>query len=69
MMALIHGIFSISHLPLAERKAWKSLFDYYVFQTGETALSYLPDDLRGVHGFMTDQIYQRVYQYMKQNMR
>jgi len=69
MMAMIHGLFSISHLPRAERQAWKSLFEYFVFQLDEVALSHLPENQRGVHSKMTPELHAMIYNYFTQNMK
>jgi hypothetical protein len=55
---------SLSHLPEAERKAWKELFDYFVFQSNEEALSHLPNEQRGVHAKMDAQLQQHMLSYL-----
>jgi hypothetical protein len=64
LMSLIHGMYSLSHLPEAERKAWKELFDYFVFQSNEEALSHLPNEQRGVHAKMDAQLQQHMLSYL-----
>lgn len=55
--AMIHAMLTISHLPLAERKAWKAFFDHYVFRESEHPLEHLPEDARGVLASMTPECY------------
>lgn len=69
MMALIHGLYSISHLPEAERRAWRSFFDYYVFRLDGHPLAHLPPAQRGVLGEMTPQLYKMIENYLMSGMR
>ena len=56
--ALLHGILSIRHLPEAQRRAWKRLMDFYVFDA-EPA-SHIPEHARGWLGDMNLQESQRL---------
>lgn len=47
-LALEHAILALRGLPEADRKAWKSLFDYYVFDAPEKALEHIPAELQGM---------------------
>ncbi|WP_296679925.1 cupin-like domain-containing protein [Novosphingobium sp.] len=50
-LAMIHALMAIRDLPPAERRAWKSWFDTFVFGDGApTAFDHLPDHARGVTG-------------------
>jgi hypothetical protein len=43
-----HGLLTISHLPLAQRKAWREMFDYYVFRLHGDPAEHIPSHARGV---------------------
>jgi hypothetical protein len=45
---LLHGMLSIADLDDAQRQAWKSFFDYYVFDSSEQRTEHLPDTLRDI---------------------
>ncbi len=67
--ALIHAILTISSLPEKERRAWRSFFDHYVFQTNGHPLAHLPEEARGVLGSMNPQIYQSIKHYLNSRMK
>ena len=48
MNALMHSVLSVRDLPAHQRKAWKALFDYYVFDTDENSAEHIADAARGV---------------------
>lgn len=45
---LNHALLSIRDLPDAQRKAWRNLFGYYIFQEDVDAASHIPEASRGV---------------------
>ena len=44
---LLHGLLSLRDRPDQEKRAWKALFDYYVFGPADQAGAHLPDHARG----------------------
>lgn len=46
--ALNHAIMAIRDLPAEERKHWRDLFDYYVFENGPEVTDHIPEQGRGV---------------------
>ena len=48
MDALFHALLNIKNLPETEKKAWKSMFDYYVFNTNDSELSHIPQEHLGI---------------------
>jgi hypothetical protein len=44
---LLHGLLSLRDRPEAEKRAWKALFDYYVFGPADRAGAHLPEQARG----------------------
>ncbi len=51
---LLHALLTLRDLPLHERRAWRVLFDHYIFQAGPETLAHLPPEARGVLGKLTD---------------
>ena len=47
MITLKHALLSLRTRPEHERKAWRELFDFYVFGDAEKATVHLPDHARG----------------------
>lgn len=47
MNTLLHGLLSLRDRPAAEKRAWRELFDYYVFGSGDRAAAHLPEAARG----------------------
>jgi hypothetical protein len=50
---LQHALLSIRGLPPAQKRAWQSIFDYYIFSE-HTSLDHIPAESRGVLGEMDD---------------
>lgn len=48
--ALTHALLSIRDCPAHEKKAWKAIFDYYIFADANHAASHLPEAAQGVLG-------------------
>jgi hypothetical protein len=50
MNTLFQAIWSIRSRPENERRAWKSVFDYYIFGSNNVAVDHLPEQARGILG-------------------
>jgi hypothetical protein len=48
--AMLLSMITLAERPLAERMAWKALFDHYVFREGGHPLAHLPVDQHGLLG-------------------
>ncbi len=48
--AMMHGMISLRLLPPDQRRAWRAMFDHYVFQTGGDPGAHLPEAARGILG-------------------
>jgi hypothetical protein len=46
--ALMHGMMTLRNLPADQRRAWRALFDHYVFLTGDDPAAHLPPHARGI---------------------
>ncbi|MDB6083828.1 MAG: hypothetical protein JWN43_1709, partial [Gammaproteobacteria bacterium] len=51
--ALLHGILSIRKLPPSTRRAWRALFEHYLFASAEEAVNHIPADRHGVLGALS----------------
>ena len=60
MLTLFHALMTMRDLPESERTAWRTLFDHYIFQTGEGAMGHIPVEARGVFAPMTPEILNRL---------
>lgn len=47
MNTLLHGILSLRDRPDSEKRAWRAMFDYYLFGPAERAAAHLPEAARG----------------------
>jgi hypothetical protein len=53
--AMMHGMMSVRLLPPDQRRAWRAMFDHYVFQTGGDPAAHLAEEDRGILGAPTTQ--------------
>jgi hypothetical protein len=67
--ALVHGLLAIRSLPEAERRAWRALFDHYVFQTGEDAAAHLEPHVRGVLGPLTPELSRQIRAFLARGLQ
>ena len=52
-MSLLHCLLTVKSLPPEQRRGWKALFDYLIFQPDGAALEHLPPQMRGLFGELT----------------
>jgi hypothetical protein len=48
--ALMHGMVTLRQLPADQRRAWRAMFDHYVFMAGGDPAAHLPVAVRGILG-------------------
>ncbi|PKG98055.1 cupin-like domain-containing protein [Paraglaciecola sp. MB-3u-78] len=60
MDLLMHGMMNLRDRPTAEKEAWKTLFDYYVFGDANTVREHLPSQSHGAFAAMDDQLARRL---------
>ena len=53
--AMMHAMMSLRLLPPDQRRAWRAMFDHYVFQTDGDPAAHLPEEARGILGAPTAQ--------------
>jgi hypothetical protein len=51
---LMHALLSLRDRPQQEKRAWRAVFDYYVFGPAERAGEHLPEAARGNLGPMDE---------------
>jgi hypothetical protein len=51
--ALLHCLLTVKCLPPSQRRRWKALFDYLIFQSEGAALEHLAPDVQGLFGELT----------------
>ncbi|WOI53450.1 cupin-like domain-containing protein [Parvularcula sp. LCG005] len=47
---LMHALLTLQSLPPAHRRAWKKMFDHYVFKENGEPAAHLPEERRGILG-------------------
>ena len=52
--AMLLAMITIAERPPGERRAWKALFDHYVFREGGHPLAHLPPERHGLLGPLVD---------------
>lgn len=55
MNVLYHAMLSMRHKPEHEKRAWKHLFDYYIFDNTGKAAAHLPEQAQGYLGELDPQ--------------
>ena len=53
--AFLTGLIALKDLPPAERSYWKTMFDYYIFQTSGDPVAHIPPEVQGGLGRATPQ--------------
>jgi len=58
--SLLHCLLTIKSLPPEQRRQWRAVFDYLIFQSEGTALEHLPGEVRGLFGELTESKAERI---------
>ena len=66
--ALLHALLSIRDRPEQEKRAWRAMFDYYVFGPPERAREHLPPDAQGTLGPIDETKARRLRAYLLQRL-
>jgi hypothetical protein len=66
--ALLSCLLAIKSLPASQRRDWKALFDYLIFQTDGPALEHLPPAVRGLFGDLTQANAERIREILLKNL-
>ena len=66
--ALLHAAVSLRSLPLAQRRAWRHLFEHYVFDDELAAVDHVPANRRSVLGPMTPEEHAQYRRLMSEQL-
>ena len=64
MHALGHALLTMSHLSEDKRRAWRALFDHYVFRDNGDPAAHIPPSARGIIGRTTPDVRRSLRQYL-----
>jgi len=64
MHALGHALLTMSHLPDDKRRAWRVLFDHYVFRDNGDPAAHIPASARGIVGRTTPEVRKSLRQFL-----
>lgn len=53
IQALFHAMMSLRDLPPQQNRAWKAMFDHFVFHQSDPVADHLRPDIRGMQGTLT----------------
>ena len=48
--SMLHAILAVRDLPPEQRAVWRTMFEHYVFQSGDESMAHLPREQRGMLG-------------------
>lgn len=68
MDALMHAMKSIRDRPTEEKKAWKALFDYYIFGDNENVCKHLPKECQGLLATLDENQARRLGAILRNNL-
>lgn len=66
--ALLHALLCLRDRPEQEKRAWRAMFDYYVFGPADRAGAHLPEAARGNLGSMDEMKARRLRAYLLQRL-
>jgi len=66
--ALLYGLLTLKGLPPSQRRGWKALFDYLIFQSDGAALEHLAPDVQGLFGKLTQAKADRIRSILLKNL-
>jgi len=67
-MSLLHCLLTMKSLPPEQRRGWRALFDYLIFQTEGPALEHLPPQVQGLFGELTQANADRIRAILLKNL-
>jgi hypothetical protein len=68
LAALIHTTAALRALPLAQRQAWRQLFEHYVFEAEQSVVDHIPADRRSVLDAMSPEEHARYRKFMGEQL-
>ena len=67
-MSLLHCLLTIKSLPPDQRRNWKAVFDYLIFQSDGPALEHLSPQVQGLFGDLTEAKADRIRSMLLKNL-
>ena len=64
----LYCLLSMKGLPASQRRGWKALLDYLIFQSEGAALDHLPPQVRGLFGDLTPEKAERIRAILLKNL-
>ena len=58
--AMLHNILAFRHMPPAQRAVWKTMLDYYIFESNGDPAAHLPEHAKGMMGQPTPELFARL---------
>ncbi len=70
LSSLAYAVMALRELPPAQRAAWRSLFDHYVFgEETDASTAHIPEEMRGILGAPSPQRDHRIKSFLAQLLR
>jgi hypothetical protein len=66
--ALLHAILNIRGLPAEQRKAWRHIFDHYVFEASGESTAHIPRERLGALGSLDEDSARRIRALLRNNL-
>jgi hypothetical protein len=66
--SLLHCLLTIKSLPPIQRRSWKAMFEYLIFQSEGNALEHLPPQAQGLFGELTQAKADRIRSILLKNL-
>jgi len=66
--ALTLAMMAIRDLPADEKRHWRDLFDYYVFENGDEAIAHIPEEARSVLAPLTPESAGRIRGFLLRSL-
>ena len=63
--AMLHNILTFRHLPPGQRAVWRTMLDYYIFESHGDPAAHLPEHARGMMGAPTPELLARLRSTLK----
>ena len=68
MDVVMHAMMSLRDRPESEKKAWREIFDYYIFGSPETPREHLPSAIHGALGELDNDKIRRLRALIKDKL-
>jgi len=66
--SMVHAILGIANLPPERRRAWRAMFNHYVFREAGDPVAHLAPEHRGILGPPTPQLRERIRQFLMRSL-